>query len=67
MPCPCDGVFFCPLFLLASSKILSKFFIKATDGNNNPVASQKISFSDFPYDLATVWLVDGCLMLPTEY
>ncbi len=44
-----------------------KFFIKATDGNNNPVASQKIPFSDFPYDAATIWLVDGCLMLPTEY
>ena len=28
MPCPCDGVFFCPLFLLASSKILSKIYIK---------------------------------------
>jgi hypothetical protein len=44
-----------------------KFFVKATDGNNNPVASQKIPFSDFPYDLATIWLVDGCIMLPTEY
>jgi hypothetical protein len=44
-----------------------KFFVKATDGNNNPVASQKIPFSDFPYDLATIWLVDGCMMLPTEY
>lgn len=44
-----------------------QFFIKATDGNDNPVASQKIPFSDFPYDVATIWLVDGCLMLPCEY
>jgi len=44
-----------------------QFFIKATDGNHNLVASQKIPFSDFPYDVATIWLVDGCLMLPSEY
>ena len=44
-----------------------KFFIKASDGNHNLVASQKIPFSDFLYDLATIWLVDGCLMLPSEY
>lgn len=44
-----------------------QFSIKATDGNNNHVASQKISFSDFRYDIATIWLVDGCLMLPNEY
>ena len=43
------------------------FKIVATDGNENKVTSQKIPFSDFPYDLATVWLVDGCMMLPTEY
>lgn len=44
-----------------------QFFIKATDGNHNPVASQKIPYSDFWYDIATIWLVDGCLMLPCEY
>jgi hypothetical protein len=43
------------------------FTIIATDGNHNKVTSQKIPFSDFPYDLATIWLVDGCLMLPNEY
>ena len=43
------------------------FTIVATDGNNNKVTSQEIPFSDFPYDLATVWLVDGCMMLPCEY
>ena len=43
------------------------FTILATDGNHNKVTSQEIPFSDFPYDLATLWLVDGCLMLPSEY
>ena len=45
----------------------SLFKIIATDGNNNRIAFQQIPFSDFPYDLATIWLVDGCLMLPAEY
>ena len=43
------------------------FKIDATDGNNNHVTNQKIPFSDFAYDQATIWLVDGCLMLPCEY
>ena len=43
------------------------FTILCTDGNHNRVTSQEIPFSDFEYDLATVWLVDGCLMLPSEY
>lgn len=43
------------------------FVIIATDGNKNEVASQEIPFSDFPYDLATLWMVDGCIMLPSEY
>ena len=43
------------------------FTINATDGNKNKVAYQKIPFSDFAYDQATLWLVDGCLMLPCEY
>ena len=43
------------------------FQITATDGNKNKVAFQKIPFSGFAYDQATIWLVDGCLMLPCEY
>lgn len=45
----------------------NEFSILCTDGNHNRITSQDIEFSDFPYDLATVWLVDGCLMLPCEY
>jgi len=43
------------------------FAIIATDGNDNKIASQEIPFSDFIYDTAILWLVDGCLMLPKEY
>lgn len=43
------------------------FNINATDGNKNKITSQKIPSSDFIYDVATIWLVDGCLMLPCEY
>ncbi len=45
----------------------NEFLIIATDGNHNRVTSQQIEFSDFPYDLATLWLVDSCIMLPCEY
>lgn len=45
----------------------NRFTIVATDGNNNRIAYQYILNSDFTYDLATLWLVDGTLMLPKEY
>jgi hypothetical protein len=44
-----------------------KFTIITTDGNSNKVSSQNIPYSDFPYDIATLWLVDGTLLLPCEY
>jgi hypothetical protein len=44
-----------------------RFKIVCNDGNGKDITSQEIPFSDFPYDLATIWLVDGCLMLPKEY
>lgn len=43
------------------------FNIVATDGNEREIASQQIPFSDFRYDMATLWLVKGYLMLPNEY
>ena len=45
----------------------ASFTIIATDGNEKKLASQQIPFSDFPYDIATVWMVGTCIMLPTEY
>ncbi|MBB1285241.1 hypothetical protein HRH25_12725 [Flavisolibacter sp. BT320] len=44
-----------------------RFQIVCNDGKGKDLASQEITYSDFPYDLATIWLVDGCLMLPKEY
>ena len=43
------------------------FLIVASDGNERQIANQQIPFSDFRYDMATLWLVNGCLMLPNEY
>ena len=43
------------------------FTVVATDGNEREIAQQQIPFSDFRYDMATLWLVNGCIMLPNEY
>lgn len=45
----------------------NSFTMIATDCNYNKVTSREIPISDFPYDLATVWFVDDCMMLPCEY
>ncbi|MCU7549271.1 hypothetical protein OCK74_09095 [Chitinophagaceae bacterium LB-8] len=45
----------------------NRFTIVATDGSHNRIAYQYILYSDFTYDLATLWLVNGTLMLPKEY
>ncbi len=43
------------------------FKVVATDGNDKVIATQQIPYSDFPYDSGKVWLMDGVLMLPSEY
>lgn len=43
------------------------FTLFATDGNGKELVRQEIEFSDFPYDIATIWLTDKCLLLPSEY
>ncbi len=45
----------------------TSYHIFATDGNDIIIVNQYIPYSDFPYDAATLWLVDGCLLLPAEY
>jgi hypothetical protein len=45
----------------------NEFKITCTDGNDGYVTHQDIPFSDFPYEMVTLWLVDGCLLLPCEY
>ena len=44
-----------------------RFNVTATDGNDNILVTQKIPFSDFPYDTATLWNVNKVIMLPSEY
>ena len=41
--------------------------LEATDGNDNPIARQKIEFSDFPLDEIKLYFSRGVLMLPSEY
>lgn len=43
------------------------FNVVATDGNEKTIARQFIPYSDFKFDVATIWLVNGTLLLPTEY
>ena len=43
------------------------FIVVASDGNEKQIDSQQIPFSDFRFDIATLWLINGCLMLPNEY
>lgn len=45
----------------------SAFDVIATDGNEHIIACQQIQYTKFKYDQATLWLVDGVLMLPKEY
>ena len=37
------------------------------DTDKDPVVEQKIDYTDFPLDEIKLYLVDGVLMLPTEY
>ena len=51
--------------------------VVATDGNDNELVRQSIKYCDFPFskvkgnnftdDKATIWLVDGILLLSSEY
>ncbi len=43
------------------------WFIQCTDGNDQVVAAQEITYSIFPQDRLELWLVDGVCMLPSEY
>jgi len=43
------------------------YLLTCEDGNDNQVSQQKIPYSNFPYEVATIWLVDRVLLLPCEY
>jgi hypothetical protein len=38
-----------------------------TDGNDNVLCRQELTYSDFPLPKIKLWLVGGTLMLPSEY
>ncbi len=37
------------------------------DGDGNELARQRIDWTDFPMDSVAVWLIEGTLLLPSEY
>lgn len=42
--------------------------VVAEDGNGNKLASQRISYTDFPLSEGlTLWLIDDTIILPKEY
>lgn len=43
------------------------FYVCATNGNKLHLGIKFIPYSDFPFDLATIWLVNDTLLLPHEY
>ncbi len=43
------------------------FKVTMDDGNGNIQITQRIPYSDFPYDVANLWLIDNTLILPSEY
>lgn len=45
----------------------NSFMVLCTNGNKYKVTCQFIPFSDFPFDTATLWLVNHVLLLPNEY
>lgn len=44
-----------------------KFVAICEDGNDGEVTRQEIEYSDFPFDIFSLWLTNGILLLPAEY
>lgn len=38
-----------------------------TDSDQPELVRQEIEYTDFPLDSVTVWLIDGVMLLPSEY
>jgi hypothetical protein len=38
-----------------------------TDTNNPELVKQEIMHTDFPLETVQVWLIDGVMLLPSEY
>jgi hypothetical protein len=41
--------------------------VTADDGNDHVLITQDIPFTDFPLEEVTLYLIDGVLLLPSEY
>lgn len=48
-------------------RTVSSAMVVATDGNENQLASQRIPFTDFEADEATIWVEYGTALLPVEH
>jgi len=46
---------------------MQSMMISIQDGNHNEYLHKHISFTDFPEGEWSLWLVDGVLLLPSEY
>jgi len=44
-----------------------KYVVECSDGNGNVLQKQTIKFSDFPLEEIKMYVVDGVMMLPSEY
>jgi hypothetical protein len=45
----------------------SKGAITVTDGDDRTIYEEQLDFTDFPLDQFSIWLVDGMILLPSEY
>ena len=45
----------------------SSAVIVYTDGNSNVLHTEAIEYTDFPDEGVCLWLIDGVLILPSEY
>jgi hypothetical protein len=46
---------------------MNAMVIQVQDGNHNDYLRKNIPFTDFPEGEWALWLVDGILLLPSEY
>jgi hypothetical protein len=56
-----------PFLTIEMSVSDSSATIAITDGNDNILHTDEIEYTDYPDDGVCLWLVDGVLLLPSEY
>ena len=55
-----------PVQVWKLKKYKDECLVTCEDGNNIPIISQQIPYTDFPFDL-TIWQIEGTCLLPGEY